>query len=320
MVADGGHQRLVPGGPAVEPDPVEIQGVVHDLGPVQHQFGGDDALLRGVPVDGAAGGRGELIALEDHPVDGVGEERALHPVHDHVAHGDLARQGLVAALGVDDVGEPVQSVLLIIGVPGLQSPAAREDVDGGGLHVPHEGGVKGLHQHRDGQHGGVLIEQHAVLHIEVAAVGLNVLLADLGPQGEQAGLHLHAVPRPGDGPRGGHGGHEVHHRDIGGLPLIHGVVHVHRDAVHRQEGVLLGLGGVLGGVLPVQGQLPRPVSLREIHGRRRVGGGEGLLHSRDHIGPRRNFIVRGAHQGDHAQQGGQRDGDSLRLDNITAFS
>ena len=119
MAANGGHIGTVPGGVAVQACPVEEQSVIQHHRSVQHQLGSHHALPVGIAVDGAAGGRAKLILLENHALHRVGELVAGHSVHHHVAHCDLPRHRLIAALRIDDVGEPIEIIAVVIGTVGV---------------------------------------------------------------------------------------------------------------------------------------------------------------------------------------------------------
>ena len=81
MGTDGGHIGAVAGGKGIHPRPVEEQGVLQNHSAVQHQLGCDDAVGAGSAVDGTAHGGAELVLLEQHALDGVGEARAGQTVN-----------------------------------------------------------------------------------------------------------------------------------------------------------------------------------------------------------------------------------------------
>ena len=102
MAADHGDTGAVPGRPAVG-GRVKIEGVLglfhHST--VQHQLSrGHAGSIWGASsqLTGAVGG--ELVLLSQHALHCVGENRALHAVHDHIAHRNLAVQGLIPALRI----------------------------------------------------------------------------------------------------------------------------------------------------------------------------------------------------------------------------
>lgn len=121
MGADRSHTRFVPGGPGTATDRIEPESVGEDDGAVQTKLCRDNAVRIRLLVNAAAAGGGELIALEDHFIDRVGEACAPDPVEDDVAHTDLAFQGLIAAFGVDDMGQPIQGVRGVIFLARRQS-------------------------------------------------------------------------------------------------------------------------------------------------------------------------------------------------------
>ncbi len=145
MAGDGGHGGAVAAGPATKALHVEPQHVLQRLAAVQAQLGSQDALGVGGEVDGAVLDGGELVFLEHHALHRVGEAAVRHPVEHHVAHRHLAAEGLVAALGVDDVTEPVEVVGVIERLGRGQSAAATGQVEGAVV-VGHAGGVKDLAQ------------------------------------------------------------------------------------------------------------------------------------------------------------------------------
>ena len=105
--ANGSDAGLMPGGPGTATDRIEPERVGQDNGTVQTELCRDDAVGIRLFVNAAAAGGGELIALEDHFVDGIGEACALDPVENDIAHTNFAFQGLIAAFGVDNMGQPV---------------------------------------------------------------------------------------------------------------------------------------------------------------------------------------------------------------------
>ena len=49
-----------------------------------------------------------VLPIENDPLDSVWKPAALHPVQDHITHGNLSGHGFGAAFRVNDAGEPVQ--------------------------------------------------------------------------------------------------------------------------------------------------------------------------------------------------------------------
>ena len=101
---------------AYQARPIEEQGILQHHSAIQYQFGSNDAGLVGIPVDGSAGSRAKLILLEDDIIDRVWETAILHPIEHHVAYSDLAIQDLVSALTVDDAGQPIDRIGVIVGI------------------------------------------------------------------------------------------------------------------------------------------------------------------------------------------------------------
>ena len=189
---DGRHIGAVPGGPASggHGGIHKVQGAARSVGTVQAQLGGNHALSAGGTVDASVSGGGELVALKDHLVDAVGEPGAGHPVEHHITHCNLSVQGLIAALSIDDAGEPVHHVRLVGLLTGEEGPAAGGDLDGGLGSVPLHAGAQRLAQGSDGNHDAVALALDSVRHVQVAAVGLDILGAGLDVEGQAVGLDL----------------------------------------------------------------------------------------------------------------------------------
>ena len=81
MSADGAEIGPGPIRPGIQGGHVEVEAVVSLLHPVQAELGSHDAVLVGIPIDGAVGHGGELVGLEDDLFqllrsEGIGAERA----------------------------------------------------------------------------------------------------------------------------------------------------------------------------------------------------------------------------------------------------
>ena len=219
MGADGGHIGAVPAEPAAGRDGGvdKVQGVARSIGALQRQLGGDHTLRSRRLLNTAIGGGGELVALEDHIVHGVGELGAGHAVEYHVAHSDLTLQGLIAAFSVDDPGEPVQIFLIVKAVAGRDGAAARGDGDSAILSVPDYLSAQGRAQGADRNHHTAVFQLYAGGHIQAAAVGHNILGAGLEFQLQAGGGHF----RLAIGPHGGGVGIEgLHNGPIGNVRRI----------------------------------------------------------------------------------------------------
>lgn len=118
-----------------------------------------------------------------------GKAAGGHAVHDHVAHAEHACQRLVAALRIDDAGEPVDVLLGVEVVPGLYELLLRRvDVHAGGGAVPVGGEAEDAAELAHGPKLLAVDDQQSALEVEVAAVDLDVLPA-LGE------VELYAVKR-----------------------------------------------------------------------------------------------------------------------------
>ena len=97
----------------------KVETVSHCVGPFQAEFGRHDTARSRSVVDRAVPHGFKLAApaaVKDNTVDRIGKISGSGPVEHHVANGDLPQQGFPAALCGDDTGEPVEVVLIVVGV------------------------------------------------------------------------------------------------------------------------------------------------------------------------------------------------------------
>ena len=128
---------------------------------------------------------GELAGLVDHLIDRIGKRGTVHPVHNHVSHGDLPRQWLIAALMGDDTGHQVQGGVVI--GPGL---GGQGDAAGAELHpvVPADPGPQGNSQGPGGHiDGPIRVRLDAVRDVEVTVIDHQVMVVSPGGHSEVSG-------------------------------------------------------------------------------------------------------------------------------------
>ncbi len=213
----------------------EIEGVPCGIFPGQGPPGGLQGQLRGLACHGAVGHGLELHAVfivKNDLRDAVGEVPAGHPVQNHVAHGDLALQGLAAALGVDNAGEPV----VVHGVVFRAGGGHRRAPQPG---VPSDIRAQGLRREAQGHVGLAL---HHVYHAGVAfAVDGEAAAAGFCGEGGVPGYRPGGGTVPPDVPVP-QGVQQFPEGDIGGALFDIGGV-FQQFPVHLQAGGPGGLGG-----------------------------------------------------------------------------
>ena len=97
----------------------EIQAVTHGVVALQTEAGGQHGLFIGLGGDFPGFHRIELsdvLPIQHHRHNRLGEQIAFDPVEHHAAHADLPGQALPMGLGVNDVAQPEQIVGVKVGV------------------------------------------------------------------------------------------------------------------------------------------------------------------------------------------------------------
>ena len=217
MAADG----LLVGAVGVDPCAlgqgrrVEVQGGADDVFPVQRPLGRLHGLGRGGLVDAAVAHRLKLdgvLPVENDALHCVRKLAALHPVQDHIAHGDLPGDGFPAAFGVDDPGQPVQ-------LPGVIGRPRRGHRRAPQIGVPLHPAAQGLAHQPQGHIGHAPLHRHPARQ-SPAADGDGVrrrVRPKAGALGSCRRLAHAAVPPHVPIPQGSQQGPEGHV----GHPLFH---------------------------------------------------------------------------------------------------
>ena len=92
----------------------KIQAVSSHSDPFQDQLGRDHALSVGLTVNRTILHRRELVGCADDLVNRIGKTWAVYTVHDDRAYSQLSIQRLIPTLSVDDMGQPVEGIAVVV--------------------------------------------------------------------------------------------------------------------------------------------------------------------------------------------------------------
>ena len=113
VASNGGDIGLVFCGPGRASCVVKIKRGRKHFDTFQAKFCSQNTFFVGGQVNGSAFCGGELILLKNNIVDGAGENGVFRAVENHIADGDLALDGLVAGLGINQTGQQVIIFLIV---------------------------------------------------------------------------------------------------------------------------------------------------------------------------------------------------------------